>query len=141
MQWYRKKTCIRLTISSSSSVCSRNHYNIQWLNLKNGTKDKPFYIDQAVIFYSYMPSFCFNSFPDMNQRRRWRRPSHSCNARELSQATNLLIPYVFFELVFCSLQTGQKIVFYTKKIITRLKIVFRTLFIICLLYTSDAADE
>jgi hypothetical protein len=55
-----------------------------------------------------MPSFCFNSFPDMNQRRRWRRPSHSCKARELSRATNLLIPYVFFELVFCSLQTGQK---------------------------------
>lgn len=70
----------------------------------------------------------------MNQRRRWRRPSHSCKARELSRATNLLIPYVFFELVFCSLQTGQKIVFFTKKIITHLKILFCTRFIMHSIY-------
>ena len=70
----------------------------------------------------------------MNQRRRWGRPSHSCNARELSQATNLHIPYVFFKLVFCSLQTGQKKVFYNEKKLTRLKILFRSLFIMHSIY-------
>ena len=47
----QEETCIRLTISSSSSVCCRNYCNVQWLNLKNRTKDKPFYIDQAVTFF------------------------------------------------------------------------------------------
>ena len=121
-------------VSSSSSVCSRNHYNIQWLNLKNGTKDKPLHRPSSYFFIVIRLPFALTPF------QIWINGDNDDDLLIHATHKNSTKPLTYFFLMFSLnsfsvlFKLDKKNVFYTKKIIIRFKILFRTFFIMHSIY-------